>query len=140
LKFWDASAVVPLLVSEPQSAAMRSILLSDTGQTAWWATRSECVHALARSYRTGGITSYQEAQARVRLQFLSAVWQEVMPTYMLRALAEVMLGRHPLRTADAFQLASALAWCGGNTLGQEFVCLDNRLRGAATAEGFAVLP
>lgn len=140
MKFWDASAVVPLLVAEPQSNAMRSLILSDTGQTVWWATRSECVHALARSQRTGSITSLQEAQARVRLQFLSSVWQEVMPTYLLRTLAEVMLGRHPLRTADAFQLASALAWCGGDTLGREFVCLDNRLRAAATAEGFAVLP
>jgi hypothetical protein len=34
----------------------------------------------------------------------------------------------------------ALEWCGGNTSGESFVCLDDRLRGAAALEGFRVLP
>lgn len=42
--------------------------------------------------------------------------------------------------ADALQLAAALDWCDGNTCGESFVCLDDRLRGAAALEGFRVLP
>jgi hypothetical protein len=47
---------------------------------------------------------------------------------------------HALRAADALQLAAALDWCDGNTRGESFVCLDDRLRGAAVLEGFRVLP
>ena len=59
---------------------------------------------------------------------------------MLRALAEDALTAHPLRVADALQLASALIWCGSQPRGRRFVCLDERLRTAASRSGFVVLP
>jgi predicted nucleic acid-binding protein len=140
LRFWDTSAVVPLLVSEPQTAAMMQLLSSDNDQTVWWGTRTECVSAVARNTRQRIINSHQEAQARVLLHLLSISWDEVLPTYWVRAVAEVLVDNHPLRAADALQLAAAFAWCAGQTRGREFVCLDRRLRDAARSEGFTVLP
>lgn len=64
----------------------------------------------------------------------------VAPTAPLRDRAGRLLAAHPLRTADALQLAAALAWCDDVPRGESFVCLDERLREAARREGFAVLP
>jgi predicted nucleic acid-binding protein len=106
----------------------------------WWATRSECISALARRGRDESLTPLAQAQARVRLYRLSQSWTEVQPTQGLRALAETLLDRYPLRTADAYQLAAALEWVEGRPRGERFVCFDRRLRPAAEAEGFDVLP
>jgi predicted nucleic acid-binding protein len=48
--------------------------------------------------------------------------------------------RHPLRAADALQLAAALIWCEEQPHGETFVSLDDRLRGAASKEGFTLAP
>jgi len=45
-----------------------------------------------------------------------------------------------LRVADALQLAAALVSSEVTPRGDGFVTLDDRLRTAARAEGFAVLP
>ncbi|TCJ16468.1 hypothetical protein E0L93_10140 [Rubrobacter taiwanensis] len=59
----------------------------------------------------------------------------MQPTNRLRSLAERLLAVHPLCAADALQLAAALRWCENNPAGREFVCLDDRLREAATKGG-----
>lgn len=64
----------------------------------------------------------------------------MQPTQSVRALAETLLHQYPLRTADAYQLASAMRWRGGSGSGAGFVCMDHRLREAAEAEGFDALP
>jgi predicted nucleic acid-binding protein len=140
LRFWDASAAVPLLVREPSTDDANNLLRSDSQMVVWWATRSECISALARRGRDGSLSPLAQAQARVRLYRLSQSWTEVQPTLRLRALAETLLDRHPLRTADAYQLAAALEWVEGNPRGERFVCFDRRLRPAAEVEGFDVLP
>ena len=47
---------------------------------------------------------------------------------------------HPLRAADALQLAAALEWAKGKPSGRTFITLDKQLALAATREGFMVLP
>ncbi len=116
------------------------LLAADPDQTVWWETRTECVSALARRTRQGVIAPVGEAQARVALQQLIANWDEVQPTYWVRAVAELLLDLHPLKAADAMQLAAAVAWSSGQPQGYEFVCLDRQLRAAASLVGFAVLP
>lgn len=140
MRFWDASAIVPLLVSEDRTPDVMALLRSDPAQVVWWNTRIECVSALAKASRTRGITTLEEAQARVRLQVLSGAWGELLPTNWVRALAELLIDIHGLKASDATQLAVALAWCSLRPQGHEFVCLDKRLRTAATAQGFTVLP
>ncbi len=140
LRFWDANAVVPLTVNEDRSTDMRDLLTSDPDQVVWWGTRTECISALSRKEREGILTPLGEARARVPLFYLSQGWNEVLPSDRLRALAELFLGRHPLKAADALQLAAAFTWCGGRTQDREFVSLDRTLRSAAESEGFTVLP
>jgi predicted nucleic acid-binding protein len=73
---------------------------------------------------------------RADLQRLHVV--ELVPSVVERV--HVLLERHPLRAADALQLASALTLAdrvGGKT---DFVVYDARLAEAARAERLNVLP
>ena len=76
----------------------------------------------------------------MKLRDLFADSLEIEPWEKVREVASELILKHPLRAADAFQLAAALVWCGGKTRSESFVCLDDRLRGAAALEGFRVLP
>ena len=58
----------------------------------------------------------------------------------MRLLAMLISKRHPVKAADCLQLAAALRRCEGDTSGSGFVCLDERLRPAASDGGFEVLP
>lgn len=140
MRFWDSSAIVPLCVDVPEAQAMRALLRRDPAMAVWWATRTDCVSALARQVREGSIDLRGDGQARAILATLGQVWSEVQPSEALRTLAELLLATHPLRAADALQLAAALQWRGGPSIAAEFVSFDGRLRGAAYAQGFAVLP
>ena len=140
MKFWDASAVVPLCVQEPATAAARKILVEDASMVVWWGTSTECVSALMRRTREGGMTRADGRAARRLLRSLSAAWMEMQPNDALRNTAERLLAVHPLRAADALQLAAALSWCGQAPAGQDFVTFDRRLRDASFREGFTVLP
>ncbi len=106
----------------------------------FYATEVECVSALSRRLREGNLDQPSFDGAIDILIVLLEHWLEILPTHDLRLDAEVLLTLHPLRTADALQLAAALLWCEGDTEGREFVSLDNRLREAADNEGFTVLP
>ena len=81
--------------------------------------------------------------ARVTRHALEAVVQagiEIQPSEAVRGTAERLSGVHPLRAADALQLAAALQWCQGLTAGNGLVVFDRRLREAGYAEGFTVFP
>lgn len=140
MRFWDTSAIMPLIAREPLSEEMRRLLEEDTGMVVWWVTRVECVSAISRRAREGSIDHEQETVVRDLLNDLSGSWAEVQPSARLRSLAEQGLIVHPLRAADALQLASALIWCESRTRRRQFVCLDERLRTAASRKGFDVLP
>ncbi len=86
------------------------------------------------------MTENAEEETRALLDVLAAHWTEVRPEDDLRLLAALLSKDHPLKTADALQLAAALRWCEGNASGTGFVCLDDQLRQAAQGEGFDVLP
>jgi len=58
----------------------------------------------------------------------------------VRARAQRLLAVHRLRAADSLQLAAALVWCRERPIGVGFVCLDDRLCGAAVREGFTMEP
>jgi predicted nucleic acid-binding protein len=75
-----------------------------------------------------------------RLAEIGQTWQEMQPTARLRQHAQRLLRVHPLRAADALQLAAALTAARGDPSMLELVCLDQRLTEAAHREGFRVLP
>ncbi len=140
MKFWDTSAIVPLCVQEPNSATVREILVEDPSMIVWWGTRTECISALMRQVREGGFAPTDERAARHVLQTLMQTWTEMQPSEALRSTAERLLTVHPLRTADALQLAAALQWCQSLTTGQDVVTFDRQLRDASYREGFTLLP
>ena len=65
---------------------------------------------------------------------------EIQPSADLREDALHLLDLHPLRAADALQLAAALDCSGARPRSFPFVCTDQRLRDAALRHGFDVLP
>lgn len=139
MRFWDASAIVPLLVEQPASAALAELQRAGAPMAVWWGTPVECWSALARVRRDGLLDARQEEEAARMLEILSQAWLEVLPTPDVRAHARRVLRLHPLRAADALQLAAALVWAGSPPAG-EMVVLDGRLAEAARLEGLSVLP
>ncbi len=140
MRFWDTSAIVPLLVAEPESGTMKALAGEEGDLVTWWGTRAECVSALGRGRREGALSGADVTNARALLNHLSNNWAEMQPTQRLRALAERFMDAHPLKAADAMQLAAAFRWAAERPRGYEFVSLDGPLRRAAAAEGFTVLP
>ncbi len=43
MRFWDASAIVPLLFSERWSEPIRKMFREDPAMVVWWGSRVECV-------------------------------------------------------------------------------------------------
>lgn len=140
MKFWDTSALVALSLKEAQSPLVRHIAEDDGAIVVWWVTLVECYSAFARLRRDNILTRAQEDQARQGVAGLAASWTEVQPSQQVRETAARVLRLHPLRAADALQLAAGLFWADGRPAGQHFVSLDQRLHEAAQREGFVVLP
>lgn len=140
MRFWDTSAILPLVGRESFSGRIEAILAEDEGMVVWWATRVECVSAIRRRAREGSFSQEEEEAALDRIVDLSSAWSEVRPSGRVRRLAERNLALHPLRAADALQLASALVWCEDEPEGRRFVTLDLRLRSAAARSGYSLLP
>jgi predicted nucleic acid-binding protein len=140
MRFWDASAILPLFLEEPESKSMRLLMQDDDDIVAWWGTTVECYSAFARLRRERLMSIEQEDQLRSILGALSASWIEIQPSNDLRHVAGQLLLRHPLRAADSVQLAAAMLWADMAPREHQFVCLDSRLHLAARGEGFAVFP
>ena len=138
MKFWDASAVVPLLVAQRQSRSLQSILAEDSVMLVWWTTEVECASALARLEREGSPTP-PLSDAFGRLKQFAASWQEIDPSDEVRETAVRFLRVHPLRTADALQLAAAFVAAGRRPSSLDMIVLDERLAVAAQKEGFSVI-
>src|SRR4030042_1291245 len=106
----------------------QGLIKADEDVGVWWTTRVECFSALSRRRREGVLSADAELKAKVILSALSTEWSEVQPSEVVRQRAERLLAIHPLRSADAFQLAAALIWAQENPQGHEMVCLDQNLR------------
>jgi predicted nucleic acid-binding protein len=140
MKFWDASAIIPLCIEEMQTRAVQDIAKKDGSFVVWWGSIVECYSAFSRLKRDGAITRDEDAQVRTVLASLSEAWTEIEPSDDIRDITQRLLRNHPLRAADALQLAAAIIWTDKTPKGHHVVCLDARLREAASSEGFIVLP
>jgi hypothetical protein len=106
---------------------------------AWWGTEIECVSAVTRRERDGALDARSMVGALDRLDALSLVWTEVEPGRRVRQVAVRLLRVHPLRAADALQLAAAIVASEDQPASLPFVTLDDRLAQAAEREGFTVI-
>jgi predicted nucleic acid-binding protein len=139
VKFWDASAVVPLLVQESSSDPLLALLAADTAMLIWWGTPVEVSSALARREREGKLSGDGVTRALDRLRTLAAAWSEILPVDAIRVTAQRLVRIHPLRAADALQLAAAIVASEYDPASLEMVSIDERLNEIAGREGFAVV-
>lgn len=139
MRFWDASALVPLLVRQAFTETVREWRRDDPALVTWWGSAVECVSAIARLEREERLDRRGTAQALRLLETLASSWHEVQPGESLRQTARRLLRSHALRSGDALQLAAALHASEHRPASLAFVCLDDRLSLAAEREGFEVL-
>lgn len=138
MRFWDSSAILPLLVQEAATPEAFAYYQANPGMVVWWGSPVECASALARLERENKLAPTAVTQALSQLAMLQAAWHEVQPMDNIRQLAQRLLRLHPLRAADSLQLAAAVVACQHKPQDTEFVCLDARLGLAAEREGFSV--
>ncbi len=136
MKFWDSSALVPLLVRESRTTGLAAVYRQDPDIAAWWGTEVECSSAVARLERAGVLDADRTEEVLSRLDALRQRWQEIQPVADVKMTARRFLRVHPLRAADALQLAAAFIASERRPSTLGFVCLDSRLTDAARREGF----
>ncbi|HEY2541338.1 MAG TPA: hypothetical protein VGI28_17855 [Stellaceae bacterium] len=139
MKFWDASAIVPLLVAEPTTRALQALAEHDPVMLAWWGSAVECISALARLERAAALDVKGVSLACERLRQLADGWHEIEPSEVVRETAMRFLRVHPLRAADALQLAAAFIAAERRPTSLQIITLDERLADAARREGFALV-
>ena len=134
----DASALVKLVLDERESDDTAASWVEIDEPYASLVEYVELRAALAAAQRAGrqlrsGMTGTEAA--------MRETWEEVTPVYFDEAVARTagaLAERHQLRALDAIHLASALLVAGSDRFA--FLSFDVRLRAAAAAEGFVVLP
>jgi predicted nucleic acid-binding protein len=139
MRYWDTSAILPLVIDEPSTGAIKALYQDDADQAVWCLTDVEIGAALWRRIREG-LPQKRAERIREDWKTLARRWRPVASVESVGSRALRLVQTHPLRAEDALQLGAALIVCGENPEALPFVCLDDRLRGAARREGFPVLP
>jgi len=139
MKFWDTSAIVPLLVDEPRTDFVTALLAREPSMVVWWGSQVECVSALARYEREGAINMDESDAAYARLVDFADHWKEIEPSEIVRESAIRFLRVHPLRAADALQLGAAFIAAERRPPSLEMVTFDDRLADVARREGFVLV-
>lgn len=139
MRFWDSSALIPLFVVESSTALVRRWLEEDADVVVWALTRVELLSAIARRRRERHDLATRLASARRNALAASERWLEVSAIDAVRHRAERVVELHPLRAADALQIAAALVAARDDPATLRFVTLDDRQAEAAEQEGFRVL-
>jgi predicted nucleic acid-binding protein len=135
--FWDSSALIPLCVSQPQTATAR-LLYESYRIVTWRGTQVEIMSGLTRLDRTAAITHDRFLIGKQIAKEIMRDWISVGSIESIAGNACLLLELYPLRAADALQLAAALAWCEGRPKGNVFLTFDNRLAEAAELAGFTL--
>lgn len=139
MRFWDASAVVPLIIEEPTSDLVRAWIEDDQEVALWALTRIEVASAIERRAREGRLSAAHRAAALRRLATFTDIAHEVTDLLTVRSKSLAVLARHPIRAADAAQLGAALVFADPDPSSLTVAVLDRRLADAAAREGFDVL-
>lgn len=126
-----------LVLHERESDVTAALWVEDADLYASLLGYAELRAAVSQAGRAGRVAPGHAPEARSRVE---AVWGQVSSVDVDDALvrsAGDLAERHRLRAADAIHLASAIRV---RAAGTALVSFDHRLREAAAAEGFDVLP
>jgi hypothetical protein len=140
VKFWDTSALVPLIVDEPSTPEIRQLMSRDPDVVVWMLTGVELLSVLGRLGRATPELAAVLPGVRLDAMELATRWAAVTHVEGVRRRAERLVGVHPLSAADAMQLGAALIAAGDRPETLPFVTLDRHLARCAQLEGFRVLP
>jgi uncharacterized protein len=139
MRFWDSSAVVPLLVAQSGSQRADAWFREDREVVLWTLNGVEITSAFWRLVREGALDEGHARAAEQRAAELAAASRVVVDVDGVKTYAQRLLRVHTLRAADALQLGAALVWANGRPEGRSLCTLDDRLALAARREGFLVL-
>jgi predicted nucleic acid-binding protein len=132
--FADSSALAKRYIADEKSDDFDELLKRATGLSVSVLCVPEIVSALCRRRRERTLTSTQYAAARRALEL------DLSDAAVIQITDEVVLGcvrlleTNPLRSSDAIQIASALAWHSDT-----FVSADARQCAAARTSGLSVI-
>lgn len=135
--YLDTSALVKLCVAEPGSALVAALWDGADLVVTSRLADAEVRAVLAGGRRAGRLDREAAAQAL-------AAWERLWPALhvlelqdVVTASAAALVGRHPLRAADALHLASALQLRSPDLV---VAAWDDHFVAAARAEGLLVVP
>jgi len=138
--FVDTSTLAKRYVNEVGSNWVRGWMHPSAGHVVVISALAtvELVSLLTRRVQDGSLSA--SAEPTLTSTFQLHIEKEYLPVLLdwpVLTSAQRLIPRHMLRALDAIPLASALE--AVSTLGEAmtFVCADNRLLAAATAEGFS---
>lgn len=139
MRFWDTSALLPLVFDEPSSPELRRLAAADEAPVVWMLSSVELLSALARVERTSrGLDDLLSGVRRDAIELVRRC-RPVTHVDAVRQRAERLVSVHALTAADALQLAAALVVSREQPETLEFVTLDKVLARAARLEGFRVI-
>jgi predicted nucleic acid-binding protein len=139
VKFWDTSALVPLVTKEERTPDVQRLIGADRNIAVSFITSVELTGTLwRRGRRWHDQTSFR--RSLFKAAELEANWTSVDELDPVIKTARQLITLYVLRSGDAIQLASALFLCGDHPEDLPLVTLDSDLKAAARAEGFPVLP
>ena len=135
--YLDTSALVKLCVDEPGCALVAALWYGADLVVTSRLADAEVRAVLAAGRRAGRLDEVTAAEAL-------AAWERLWPGLHVLELREsvtasaaVLVGRHPLRAADALHLASALELRSPDLV---VAAWDEHLAAASRAEGLLVVP
>ena len=138
IAYFETSALVKLLVAEPETPAAEVLWDEAAGLVTSRLTYPECRAALAAAARVERLTRSALRAAKAELE---RRWRQFIRVEVAEPVARAagdLAEHHALRAYDAVHLASALeAGRGGSLL---FVSFDQTLLGAARRSGLPVAP
>ena len=118
MKFWDTSALVPLVIDEATTEPMRRLLAADPAVVVWALSGVEVLSALGRLGRTS--SRLEDLLPSLRHDVLAQFTRCATVTDVdgVRRRAERLVGVHPLTA----KRPSASCWNGAVTPGEPGFC------------------
>ena len=135
----ESSAVLAWLLGEPAGHRVRQLLRRADLVVASDLVLIECDRVLIRAVTLGDIPEAIASERRSRLNAAAVRWHLFRVTTPVVERARRPFSEEPIRTLDAFHLASALL-ARSAVPDVELLTLDERIRRAATHLGFTVQP
>lgn len=134
--YFDTSALVPLVISEPTSSAAGRIWDAAGRVVATPLVYVEAHAALAQAQRLGRVTRAQLRRGLNALASLDEQLDRIELTHILVRFAGSIAERHALRAYDAVHLAGALSLSDPDVV---FATGDQQLVAAAREAGLATV-